>query len=177
MQNLSWWHIFLLPFQWLWGHLLLLPWTVSPTFKNGCAWSFFIKSVTEALAPYYKIRDKLTVMDNYILRCSRLIAPLFLRTRVIALPCKSHQGIVHTKQHLRDLYWWPKIDSQVQSCIASWIFCQSNDKTACTHPTPLQPVPLPDGPWKKPGRDIVGPFDRDHWGHCTLPDLCVQSSW
>ncbi len=33
------------------------------------------------------------------------------------------------------------------------------DKTACTHPAPLQSVPLPDGPWKKLGLDIVGPFD------------------
>lgn len=40
-------------------------------------------------------------------------------------PYVTHQGIVHTKQCLWYLYWWPKIDisqltSQVQSCIASF---------------------------------------------------------
>lgn len=90
---------------------------------------------------------------------SRLIAPLSLRHTLITLAHEGHQGIVHTKQRLHDLYWWPNIDSQVQSCIASCILCQCNDKTACTHPAPLQPIPLPDGPWKKRGLDIVGPFD------------------
>lgn len=51
------------------------------------------------------------------------------------------------------------MDSQVQSAITSCLLCQSNDKTAHTNPAPLQPVPLPDGPWKKLGLDIVGPFD------------------
>ena len=51
------------------------------------------------------------------------------------------------------------MDSQVQSCITSCVVCQANDKTASTRPAPLQPVPLPDGPWKKLGLAIVGPFD------------------
>jgi len=75
------------------------------------------------------------------------------------LAYESHQGIVRTKQRLRDLYWWPKMDSQVQYSIASCVLCQANDKTASTCPAPLQPVPLPDGPWKKLGLDVVGHFD------------------
>ncbi|XP_048853517.1 uncharacterized protein K02A2.6-like isoform X1 [Brienomyrus brachyistius] len=122
-------------------------------------WPPSVKSVSGILALYYKIRDELSVKDNYILRGSRLIVPLSLRHTLITLAHESHQGIVRTKQRLRDLYWWPKMDSQVQSCIASCILCQANDKTASTHPAPLQPVPLPDGPWKKLGLDIVGPFD------------------
>lgn len=166
-------------------------------------WPFSIKSVNEALAPFYKIRDELSAKDNYILRGSRLIAPLPLPHTLITLAHESHQGVVCTKQRLQDLYWWPKMDSQVQSCIASCVLCQSNDKTASTHPTPLQPVPLPDGPWKKLGLDIVGPFDTAvpacryaiiltdyyskwpacfftycyHCGRYSVPDLCLQSSW
>lgn len=122
-------------------------------------WPPSAKSVSGVLAPYYTIRDELSVKDNYILRGSRLIAPLSLRHTLITLAHESHQGIVRTKQRLRNLYWWPRMDSQVQSCIASCILCQANDKTASTRPAPLQPVPLPDGPWKKLGIDIVGPFD------------------
>uniref|UniRef100_A0A8C6V5S1 Gypsy retrotransposon integrase-like protein 1 n=1 Tax=Neogobius melanostomus TaxID=47308 RepID=A0A8C6V5S1_9GOBI len=122
-------------------------------------WPATIKPLTEMLTPYYKIRDELSTKDNYILRGSRLIAPLSLRHNLITLAHESHQGIVRTKQRLRDLYWWPGMDSQVQTAIASCVLCQSNDKTACTRPAPLQPVPLPDGPWKKLGLDIVGPFE------------------
>lgn len=122
-------------------------------------WPPSAKSVSSILTPYYRIRDELSVIDDYVLRGSRLIAPLSLRHTLITLAHESHQGIVRTKQRLRDLYWWPQMDSQVQSCIASCVLCQANDKTAFTRPGPLQPVPLPDGPWKKLGLDIVGPFD------------------
>ncbi|ROK35755.1 Protein FAM49A [Anabarilius grahami] len=37
--------------------------------------------------------------------------------------------------------------------------CQLNDKAVKSHPVPLQPVPLPDGPWWKVAVDIVRPFD------------------
>lgn len=130
---------------------------LSSQIQNG--WPPSIKSGSNTLAPYYKIRLELSVKDNYIIRGSRLIAPLSLRHTLITLAHESHQGIARTKQRLRDLYWWPKVDSQVQSCIAACVPCQMNDKTASTHPAPLQPVPFPDGPWKKLGLDIAGPFD------------------
>lgn len=70
------------------------------------------------------------------------------------------------------------MDSQVQSAITSCLLCQSNDQTAHTNPAPLQPVPLPDGLWKKLGLDIVGPFDTATPA-CryviTLTDYC--SKW
>lgn len=122
-------------------------------------WPASIKSVSDTLAPYYKIRDELSTYNNYILRGTRLIAPHSVRHALIELAHEGHQGMVRTKQRLRDLYWWPKMDSQVQAAVTSCVLCQSNDKTAQTHPAPLQPVPLPDGPWKKLGLDIIGPFD------------------
>ncbi|KAK7889395.1 hypothetical protein WMY93_024955 [Mugilogobius chulae] len=122
-------------------------------------WPATIKALNDTLVPYYKLKDELSTKDNYILRGSRLIAPLSLRHSLIALAHESHQGIVRTKQRLRDLYWWPGIDAQVHAAISSCVLCQSNDKTARTRPAPLHPVPLPDGPWRKLGLDIVGPFE------------------
>ncbi|CAI5689948.1 unnamed protein product [Oreochromis niloticus] len=122
-------------------------------------WPASIKTLDVTLAPYYKIRNELSTLSDYVLRGSRLIAPLSVRPKLIALAHESHQGIVRTKQRLRDLYWWPKMDSQVPSAITSCLLCQSNDKTTHTNPAALQPIPLPDGLWKKLGLDIVGPFD------------------
>lgn len=119
--------------------------------------------------PYYKIRDEFSVQGPCIFRGSRLVVPVSLCHTLITLGHESHQGIVRTKQHLRDLYWWPCMDSQVQTCISVCDPCQSNDKTALTRPVPLQPVPLPDGPWKKLGLDIVGPFETCRYD-VTLTD-------
>ncbi len=78
-----------------------------------------------------------------------------LRSRFVTLALECHRGIVRTKQRLRDLYWWLKMDLQVQSTIATCFTCQLHNKT--TH-APLSPVQYPEGPWKKLGMDEVGPF-------------------
>ncbi len=78
------------------------------------------------------------------------------------------------------------MDSQVQSTVSTCIPCQSNDKTQVTHPAPLQPVQFPEGPWKKLGLDVVGPFEtatpacryaitlKDY--HSKWPELAFASS-
>lgn len=76
----------------------------------------------------------------------RIVVPVQLCSHMVHLGHESHQGIVHTKQTLRDLHWWPKRDVLVQSIIATCVFCQWNNKTARTSPAPMTLVPLPDGP-------------------------------
>ena len=111
------------------------------------------------LLPYYKIRHELSVKDNFVFRGFRLVVPDTLRPTLVNIAHESHQGVVRTKQRLREHYWWPKIDDQVLTAIRACYLCQSNDKTAKPRPGPLQPVPLPDGPWQKIAMDIVGPFE------------------
>lgn len=111
------------------------------------------------LQPYYKLCLELSVKDNLVFRGSRLIAPIALQSVLISLVHEGHQGEVRTKQRLRDLYWWPGIDAQVHDAVRRCPICPLNDKTAKSHPAPLQPVPLPDGPWQKVAVDIVMPFD------------------
>ena len=93
----------------------------------------------------------------------RLIVPTSLRSKVVDLAHEGHQGVVCTKQTLRELYWWPQMDKDVQSKIASCVSCEYNDKTVKTAPAPLTPVELPDGPWEKVAIDITGPFERATW--------------
>jgi len=83
-----------------------------------------------------------------------------LQPKLIQLAHDTHQGIVRTKQRLRDLYWWPGMDSHVEFAIKSCNTCQMHDKTAVTRDPPLQPVPLPNAAWEKLAIDIVGPLDK-----------------
>ncbi|XP_041361078.1 uncharacterized protein K02A2.6-like [Gigantopelta aegis] len=103
------------------------------------------------------VKDELSVHDGIIFRGERVIVPDELCAHVVNLAHESHQGIVRTKQRLRDLYWWPKMDIQVTELVKSCITCQLNDKSAVTRTAPTQPVPLPNAAWKKLGLDFVGP--------------------
>ncbi len=138
-------------------------------------WPPSIKAVSQDLIPYFRVRDELSVKDALIFRGTRLLVPVALRHTVISLAHEAHQGVVRTKQRLRELYWWPQMDSQVQSTVSTCIPCQFNDKTQVTHPAPLQPVQFPEGPWKKMGLDIVGPFETACRYAITLTDY--HSKW
>lgn len=61
-----------------------------------------------------------------------------MRKRIIGLAHESHQGIVHTKQSLSEMYWWPKMDLQTETNIKHCSVCRQHDKTLDTHTAPLQ---------------------------------------
>ncbi|XP_057698600.1 uncharacterized protein K02A2.6-like [Corythoichthys intestinalis] len=127
-------------------------------------WPKTKKDLPQYVAPYFQLRDELSVHDSLVLRGSdRLIVPISLRARVVDLAHEGHQGIVRTKQRLRQLYWWPQLDDLVHSVISSWINCQFSDKVAITAHAPLTPVELPSKPWEKVGVDITGPFENATW--------------
>nr|XP_055041695.1 uncharacterized protein K02A2.6-like [Misgurnus anguillicaudatus] len=123
-------------------------------------WPKTLKQMDPTITAYFPIRHELAVDDKYIMRGQRLVVPVTLRSKLIHLAHEGHQGVVRTKQRLRELYWWPRMDYEVHSMIAACSACQSCDKTARTCPAPLQPVDFPDGPFQKVAIDIVGPFER-----------------
>uniref|UniRef100_A0A096M5I9 Gypsy retrotransposon integrase-like protein 1 n=1 Tax=Poecilia formosa TaxID=48698 RepID=A0A096M5I9_POEFO len=123
-------------------------------------WPKCKKDVDPVLIPYFNIRNELSASRDLVMRGEhRYIVPVTLRATVIHLAHETHQGVVRTKQRLRDLYWWPQMDKMVQSVISSCTTCQMNDKSAQTAPAPLQPIELPNRPWEKVALDIVGPFE------------------
>ncbi len=90
----------------------------------------------------------------------------------------GHQGIVHTKQWLRELHWWPGIDCLVKKHIQACQLCLSSDKTTKTSAEPLQPVPFPPVPWDKVAIDVVGPFETAVWDcRFTLTLIDYHSKW
>lgn len=95
------------------------------------------KNVAPELASYFHVRDELAVQDNLVYRGSyRVVVPISMLGALINLAPQGHQGIVRTKQCLRDLYWWPGMDHSVQSSISSCHLFQSHNKSAKTHLPP-----------------------------------------
>ena len=69
-------------------------------------WAKSKKGLPENITPYFQVRDELSVHNSLIMRgTDRLVVPISLRARVVDLPHEGHQGIVCTKQRLRELYW------------------------------------------------------------------------
>ena len=96
------------------------------------------------LLKFKQVKDELTVSDesDVILRNSRVIIPSELREKAISIPREGHQGLVKTKQLLREKVWFPGIDqlAKRRTCLA----CQANS-TDC-HPEPLQMSAPPPAP-------------------------------
>ena len=57
---------------------------------------------------YYKrLKDEFSVYKGVVLRTNRILILLTLRSRVVELAHLGHQGIVYTKQLIRDKVWFP----------------------------------------------------------------------
>ncbi|XP_064479192.1 uncharacterized protein K02A2.6-like [Ornithodoros turicata] len=110
--------------------------------------------------PFFRVQEELTVFQDLLIRGDRIVVPPAFTGHLIQLAHESHPGIVRTKQRLREKYWWPQMDKQVENAVKSFNICQDADKSAKTADTPLQPIQFPSRSWEKAAVDIMGPFEK-----------------
>ena len=125
------------------------------------------------LAPYKDVKDELSVTkEGVVLRGRQIIVPKALRTKVVDLAHRGHQGIVKTKALIRSRVWFPGIDAMVEQKVRLCLECQSNsDKPSFE---PLKPSPMPPEPWHTVAGDFFGPLDD---GTYWYVNLCEGSRW
>ena len=116
---------------------------------------------SDVLKPYRQIKNELAVKDSIILKANKRIIPTSLQDRVLNLAHESHQGIVKTKQLLREKVWWPNTDTDVTNKIKTCHPCQVT--SVPPREPPVVMTKLPDGPWKQLGMDISGPFENKYY--------------
>ena len=102
-------------------------------------WPEAKKLLSVAVQPYFLTRHELRVY-----RSEGAEVPVVLTSHLVNFANESHQVIVRTKLRLRDLYWW-----QVTKAVKHCLTCHMADMYAVTRVAPMQPVTLPDRPWKK----------------------------
>ena len=107
---------------------------------------------------FRKVKEKLTVSDEsgIVLKNSRIVVPTVLCEKAISLAHEGHQGLVKTKQLLREEVWFPGIDQLAKRTIETCLACQAN--STGNRPDPLQMLPLPPAPWHTLHIDFCGPF-------------------
>ncbi|KAF0308589.1 uncharacterized protein FJT64_020198 [Amphibalanus amphitrite] len=125
-------------------------------------WPAAARQCTPETRDYFAVRNELQVrQDGVVLRGpDRAVVPAALRSKYLQLAHRAHDGVVRTKQLLRDLAWWPGMSKDAAALVADCPSCHAKDAvlTQQARPAPLQPVELPDRPWSKLGLDIVGPI-------------------
>ena len=116
------------------------------------------------------VKDELTVSDesDIVLKNSCIVVPTVLRKKAISLAHEGHQGLVKTKQLLREKVWFPGIDQLAKRTIETCLACQANSTD--NRPDPLQMSPLPPAPWHTLHIDFCGPFPTGEYPRSTLFD-------
>lgn len=69
------------------------------------------------LKPYYDVRKELSVEDGLFFCTNCVVVPARLMDTFIQLAHESLLGIVKTKQCIREKYWWPCLNNQVDNAI------------------------------------------------------------
>ncbi|UYV84592.1 K02A2.6-like [Cordylochernes scorpioides] len=111
------------------------------------------------LNKYFRLRKDLSVQEDLILNeKEKILVPVSLRNKLLSFAHKAHQGMVRTKQRLRESYWWPGMDKDVEDLVTNCWVCKNHDKRLKSIRVPITPVERPANPWTKLGLDIVGPF-------------------
>jgi hypothetical protein len=112
---------------------------------------------------YINVRDELTINDeaDIAFRGPRIVIPRSLQHRAISIAHEGHQGLVKTKQLIREKIWFPGIYKAVRDMIGNCIACQAN-----SHPNPPTPLKMNDllpEPWHTIHLDFCAPFPKGEY--------------
>ena len=84
------------------------------------------KYCSRDMLPYSQSRDEYTVQSGLIYRGARIVPPKQLRSRILHILHEGHPGIVRMIRQARQYFWWPGIDSCVNSHVQRCFTCQTN---------------------------------------------------
>lgn len=118
---------------------------------NG--WPDNIKNVSENLKHYYKFRENISEDQQLLFMNERLIVPCSLRLNILNKLHEGHLGITKMKQAARALYYWPHIDSHIETLVKKCFVCQTYQKNNIKEP--LLTHDIPELPFAKLGIDIM----------------------
>ncbi|UYV70088.1 hypothetical protein LAZ67_7001756 [Cordylochernes scorpioides] len=107
--------------------------------QKGSSSKVFLKYICNIL-------EELSVYDNLILKGKRIVIPTDLRRNILDLAHETHQGIARTKQILREKYYWPNMDKDIERRIKNCYICEVNQPLR--HDQPLTTIPIPPRPWE-----------------------------
>ena len=116
------------------------------------------RNLSPVLQPYVKVEDEISIEDGLLIRADKLVPPHMLREKIIRQAHEGHLGSTFTKRRIRESFWWPGMDADIDEHVKNCVTCMMADKTLKVVTPPLIPVECPKGPWVKAGVDVLGPY-------------------
>ena len=116
-------------------------------------WPDRISKVPEEIRQFWNVRHELSYVDGIVTRNDKYVVPVALRENLISLAHEGHQGMSKTKSRIREFYWWPNLNSEVETVIKSCTCCHEIPREA-----PVQVPSYVTRPWHQIAIDIKGPL-------------------
>ena len=92
----------------------------------------------------------------------RAILPITLRNDIMqaahAHPLAGHQGANRTAERIREQFWWPRLDADVQKFVNQCPTCQATSNKDARHRPVFDNFPLSKGPNYRIHVDLFGPI-------------------
>ena len=114
------------------------------------------------LEPYLHVKQELSVAEGLIFRECRIVLPPALQRKVVKLGHSlGHLGKTKTKQMLREKYWFPLMNSMIDTAIDQCYECQVATKR--DREEPIKVTSIPTRPWDTISIDHGGPYPDGHY--------------
>ena len=114
------------------------------------------------LKQYYDMRTEIYEADGVVLRGERIIPPIAMRKKIISVAHKQgHLGSSKTKEMIRNKYWFPSMNIQIENIVQAGFSCQIATNTFHTEPAKM--TKIPQQPWEVVELDFCGPFPNGEY--------------
>ena len=74
-------------------------------------------SVKDAMRPYWSTRGELTVVQNILLKGTRIVIPSSMRLEILDKVHEGHQGIAKCRERAKSSMWWPGLSREIQDLV------------------------------------------------------------
>ena len=116
----------------------------------------------EDLEPYLHVKQKLSVAEGLIFRERRIVIPPTLQRKVVKLGRNlGHLAKTKTKQMLREKYWFPLMNSMIDTAIDQCYELQVATKG--DREEPIKVTSIPNCPWDTVSIDHGGLYPDRHY--------------
>ena len=95
------------------------------------------------LKTYWNYRDEIATIDGLMFKGLKLIIRKKLRSDILDIIHSSHLGIVKCKSRVREVLFWPSMNSDIEEKVSKCAICAVNQPQ-----NPKESL-IPDRPWSK----------------------------
>ena len=122
------------------------------------------QTLPASLKPYHCVSGEITVVNNLLVRGSRIISPPPLQKEVLQRIHDGHLGITKCRKLTKQSVWWPRISAELTKLVAD---CEESCENQRQRAQPLTPSKLTFLPRQKVATNL---FEWNQKMHLLVVD-------